>query len=172
MKRYFEYDFNEQIKDKLLKYYNSQESRDNFLNDDKTVLKISRIEKYISFNQNDIICDVGCANGSLLKYLKGRYLKAVGLDISEKAIAYCCGNIELENVSFMTFDGTSITTKDLFDKVFVMDVLEHAFEPDRLMNSIYNKLHPGGVFGNSGSCNRVAFRINFREISLWPFKIL
>lgn len=144
MKKYFEYKFNEQIKDKLLRYYNSQKSMDNFLNNDKTALKIRRIEKYIPFRQNDIICDIGCANGSLLIYLNGKYARGVGLDISEKAIAYCRSSVALDNVSFMKYDGTSIKTKELFDKIFIMDVLEHAFEPDRLVSSIYDKLNPGG----------------------------
>ena len=78
MKKYFEYEFNEKIKEKLLKYYDSVESIDDFGDGNKkTALKLDRINDYINYNPNDCILDVGCADGILLKYLSGRYKNGV-----------------------------------------------------------------------------------------------
>ena len=54
MKRYFEYRFNDQVKDRLLKYYNSQDGISDFGNGArKTALKLTRIEKYIPYHEGD-----------------------------------------------------------------------------------------------------------------------
>ena len=60
----------------------------------------------------------------------------------------------------------------MFDKIFAMDVLEHAFEPDELVSSIYKNLAWGGGICYTGSVYRMVVRIDFWKISLWPFKIL
>ena len=145
MKKYFEYEFNDNVKSKLLCYYNSQEGRNDLDNTEKKVaLKVDRISKHIPYNETDYICDVECSDGSLLRHIKGRFDRALGLDISEKVIA-ADKKLNLQNVSFDTYDGMNITTEEKFDKVFLMDVLEHAFEPDILIKSIYNSIRGGGI---------------------------
>lgn len=145
MKRYFEYRFNDQVKDRLLKYYNSQDGISDFGNGArKTALKLTRIEKYIPYHEGDYICDVGCADGALLAYLQGHYEEGLGIDISDRAIAKC-RLLGLQNVRFDTFDGETIHSDKPFDKVFIMDVLEHTFSPQKLIKSIYRNLKQGGV---------------------------
>lgn len=144
MRKYFEYEFNDEIKDELLAYYNSVEGMDDF--DDggkKTALKINRISKYIPFDKNDIICDIGCADAELLRYLNGKYKKATGYDISEKVIKDDLA-LGLEDVEFLTYDGAKFSANEPYDKIFLMDVLEHSFDPDTLMKSIYENLKMGG----------------------------
>ncbi len=143
MKKYFEYEFNEEIKNKLLDYYNNQGLKDFDDGDMKIKLKLDRLKKYIHFKPDDVICDVGCADAVLLRYLEGKYKQAVGLDISEEVIKKD-REINLKNTQFYVYDGVNIKTEIEFDKIFLMDVLEHAFEPDQLINSIYNSLKRGG----------------------------
>ncbi|MCI8673767.1 MAG: class I SAM-dependent methyltransferase [Lachnospiraceae bacterium] len=174
MKKYFEYEFNDHIKERLLDYYSSKDGVRDFGNENgrrKTLLKLKRIEKYISFSSDDYICDIGCSDGSLLNCLKGKYKRATGLDISEEAIKKCKKNAD-QNVNFKAYNGSTIQSDILFDKIFAMDVLEHAFEPDELVSSIYKNLAWGGGICYTGSVYRMVVRIDFWKISLWPFKIL
>lgn len=146
MKSYFEYEFNDEIRERMLKYYDSLEGMDDFDNGDKkTALKLNRIEKYIPYNPNDIICDIGCADAVLLRYLQGKYKEAIGLDISPQVIEKD-KQLGIDNVVFKTYDGAHIETDRQFDKVFLMDVLEHAFEPDILIQQIHKILKTGGMF--------------------------
>jgi len=147
MRKYFEYEINESIKKRILSYYSSQKSVDNFGNENgrrKTVYKLKRIEKYIPFSRKSYVCDIGCSDGSLLYYLKDQYKRAAGFDISPDAIKQC-RQYSNSKVRFQVFDGIHIQTDELFDIVFIMDVLEHAFEPDKLMESIYKNLKNKGI---------------------------
>lgn len=146
MRNYFEYEFNDQIKERMLEYYDRSSGGLSDFDDGKTKikLKLDRIKKYISYNIKDSICDVGCADGSLLAYLSGYYHDAVGYDISEKAINRC-KTLGLKNVTFQTYDGKAVKTDQKFDKIFIMDVLEHSFEPEQLTKSLYDNLKFGGM---------------------------
>lgn len=145
MKKYFEYEFNEAVKERLLQYYNSREGRSDLDNTEKKVaLKLDRISEYISYNKIDYICDVGCSDGSLLRHLNGKFDRALGLDISEEVIEQDKKQ-NIPNVDFDTYDGMHIPSEETFDKMFLMDVLEHAFEPDILIKSIFNSLRGGGI---------------------------
>lgn len=145
MRKYFEYEFNEEIKEKLLNYYNSLDSMGDFGDGNlKMALKIDRLREHIPYDENDVICDVGCADAVLLKYLDKYYKSAVGLDISQTVIERD-KELNLPKVSFQTYDGMHIDTEEKFDKIFLMDVLEHAFDPDTLIASIYDHIKKGGV---------------------------
>lgn len=144
MKKYFEYKFNEEVRKRLIDYYNSQGMEDFDNGDKKTALKLDRIEKYIPYDKNDIICDVGCADAVLLKHIAGKYRKGIGPDISKEVIRKD-QRLGLKNTEFRTYDGANIVSEEQFDKVFLMDVLEHAFDPDALIRSIYENLRAGGV---------------------------
>lgn len=156
MRKYFEYEWNDQVRTELLQYYNSRKGRSDLDNTEKKVaLKIDRISSCIPFNSQDFICDVGCSDGSLLKHIKGKYKKAVGFDISEKVIE-ADRKLGMNYVEFRTYDGVNIHTDEPFDKIFLMDVLEHAFEPDQLIHSIFENLKSGGGIYYAGSFHWMA----------------
>ncbi len=146
MKKYFEYEFNDKIRKQMIEYYNSQSGRKDLDNTERKVwLKVDRIDKYIPYNSTDFICDVGCSDGALLRHIKGKFGHAIGLDISEKVIKEnIAQNIDSE-ITYKTYDGSDLKASNEYDKVFFMDVLEHAFEPDILMASIYESLKKGGL---------------------------
>ena len=143
-KRFFEYKFNDTIKQKLIDFY--QQAGEEFGNDGnelKIQLKINRIENQIEFHPDDVICDVGCSGGALLRFLRGKYKQGIGLDISREVINNNILNNKDSKIVYKAFDGINLEETNL-DKVFLFDVLEHAFEPDDLINSIYSSLKPNG----------------------------
>lgn len=143
-KRYFEYKFDEKIRQRLLKFY-QQDGKEfgNDANELKIQLKINRIRNKIEFHQDDVICDIGCSSGALLRFLEGEYKQGIGLDISNEVIKNNIINNKSSTITYKVFDGINITEKNI-DKVFLFDVLEHAFEPDKLIESIYSSLKPNG----------------------------
>lgn len=146
MKKYFEYEFNEIIKNQMIEYYNSQSGRDDLDNTERKVwFKIDRIAQYIPYKCTDYICDVGCSDGALLRHIRGKYDRAIGLDISEKVIKENTDRNNDSKITYRTYDGSNLNITNEYDKVFLMDVLEHAFEPNVLITSIYKSLKKGGV---------------------------
>jgi SAM-dependent methyltransferase len=146
MKNYFEYPFNEAIRKKLVKYYDNVELNQHSDNHQKKAdLKIYRIEKQLSFTQSDTILDLGCSRGHISRYLVNKTKATIGIDISKPIIKENISNNTNKNLSYKTFNGIDIPLENnSLDKVILIDVLEHAFEPDELMKSIYSKLKKNG----------------------------
>jgi SAM-dependent methyltransferase len=146
VKKYFEYAFNSEIKQKLLIYYedtNLGQHNANHMN--KAELKLNRINKMISLSKRDVVLDVGCSKGFLLKKISSKINKGIGIDISENIIKLNNKNNTLKNISYAHFDGKHISSKEKFSKIFMLDVLEHAFNPDILVKNIHSHLKPDGA---------------------------
>lgn len=151
MRKYFAYPFNEEVKTRLLTFYNEQDSHhaaeamhgENHVR--KTKLKMERMKDNLTLTGEDEALDVGCSNGALCELLAPNCRHVTGIDISEGLIQ---GNTEREkadNITYRSYDGVNIGQLEAYDEIFMMDVLEHAFEPDALMRSVYAALKPGGV---------------------------
>lgn len=90
-------------------------------------------------NENDKICDLGCGEGFVIQKLieTNKNLVISGYDISEQAL-----NIAKENfpeVDFELINLTNIPSKigtQHFDKLLLMEVLEHIDEYDKVLTSI------------------------------------
>jgi SAM-dependent methyltransferase len=97
----------------------------------KTGLKIDRILKYIKLTSNDILLDVGCATGKLLKSLPNTAKIKLGIDCSQKAIKKAEGGI------FLIADAHHIPLKnEIVTKVVCFDVLEHVLDPKNVLQEI------------------------------------
>ncbi|MDD4354171.1 MAG: hypothetical protein PHN56_06995 [Candidatus Nanoarchaeia archaeon] len=87
MKKYFEYEFNDNIRNNLLNFYEDasidQHGVDNAA---KSALKLERISELISFSKRDVVLDVGCSRGFLLDRISPLIKKGVGIDISKNII--------------------------------------------------------------------------------------
>ena len=78
------------------------------------------------------VLDIGCGDGLLLSALAQKGVSAFGIDISEEGVKKCrekgldvsVVDITTENLPFQ--DGT-------FDTVVMLDVLEHVYEPEVLL---------------------------------------
>lgn len=149
MRKYFEYEFNDTIKKDLLDYYNSPDKHNKMHgvhHQRKMALKLERACKHLEINSGDVILDIGCSEGELLNMLADKVKRGLGLDLSSTVIENNISNNIHGNIEYKKFDGASIPLQEKFNKIFLLDVLEHAFFPDELIKSIYEKLQGGGRF--------------------------
>jgi len=146
MKKYFAYKIDENIKKSLAEYYESsslkQHSESQKL---KSKIKLKRIGRLIDFKNKDIVLDVGCSSGYFLKLIKENINEGVGIDISSSIIKENKKKL-LNNLSFELFDGINLNFQKKFDKILLLDVLEHVFNPDELLKSIKGALKDDGMF--------------------------
>ncbi len=145
MKDYFEYPFDEKIKNKLISYYeNINLDQHKEKQERKTKIKLYRIEKLINFNKRDLVLDIGCSSGFFLKKISKKIKLGFGIDISKNIIKNN-RKLLLEKLKFENFDGENINLNKKFDKIFLIDVLEHSFYPNKLINSVYDNLKESGM---------------------------
>jgi SAM-dependent methyltransferase len=146
MKKYFEYKFNTEVEKKLDNYYEnsnlSQHNANHFL---KANLKLKRISDLLLFTKEDIVLDVGCSSGQLLKTIAPMIDKGKGVDISKNIINSNIKNNQIGNISYEIFDGKELKLSKKYNKVLLMDVLEHSFYPNKLISTIKNIMTPDGV---------------------------
>jgi SAM-dependent methyltransferase len=90
----------------------------------------------------DRILDVGCGNGSVLRYLRGRgYAGLCGLEHS----AYACRRLAGEGITMVNGSMFDIPPDaEKFDVVIVSQVLEHVIRRERFMREIKAVLRSEG----------------------------
>ena len=81
------------------------------------------------------VLDVGCGDGLLLQMLAQKGIQAQGVDISDVAVKEC-------NKKGFTVQKNDFTTdllpfeKGSFDTVIALDVLEHVYNPEKLLSEM------------------------------------
>lgn len=144
MKRYFEYEFNNEVKERLVQYYENtkldQHNENHFL---KSKQKLARIKEAVAFQKEDTVLDIGCSSGFLLQTLSPEIKSGLGIDVSSNIITQNRANNKCANINFAHFSGTEIGGEESFSKILLIDVLEHAFYPDVLLSSLYKKMGVG-----------------------------
>ena len=93
--------------------------------------------------------EVGCGDGSLSLNLLARGFCGVGADISEQAIAEASGklqsSIERGRYALHYGDVNGISLADRFDLALSMMVVEHVEKPVPFVQSIAERVVPGGI---------------------------
>jgi SAM-dependent methyltransferase len=124
-------------------YYKLEDKHWWFIGRRHTFLKM--LDKYLPEaprGRQKRILDVGCGTGTFLKYLS-RYGDPLGVDLDEKAIAFCqkrgVGPVQKIDSFPLPFEDNS------FDLVTMLDVLEHIDDDQGTLRDIYRVLRPGGV---------------------------
>ena len=104
--------------------------------------------KYL--NQNDLVLDIGCANGQHTLRAAKFVEKIVGIDIDAKELNK--GKREgkrrrIKNVEFLTSSAEEKLKfkKEAFDKVLFFDVLEHLQNQDMILFEIWRVLKSKGL---------------------------
>lgn len=90
------------------------------------------------------ILDIGCGKGATLAWLKDRYPDAETVGIE--------GFADNEPILSKAVDRAIIADLDeplpevgRFDLILALDVLEHLYDPDRVLKAVTDRLLPGGV---------------------------
>ncbi len=91
------------------------------------------------------VLDVGCGFGELGEYLKKRNNYAVGIDLSQHAIDIAKTRLDEAYVCDITqVDQLSNLEKESFDLIIFADILEHLYNPFKVLNNFKSYLKPGG----------------------------
>ena len=104
------------------------------------------VKKFVNADRDASIADLGCGHGNLLFVLKKMgYKNIIGVDISPEqvSLAHSMGINEVINKDLITF---LEHTKQKFDVIFLMDILEHLEKNEifELIDKVYLKLNPEG----------------------------
>jgi len=146
MKKYFEYPMNDEIKQKIFNFYENVDTSMNTIQmSRKTKIKLEKILEKVSLDKKDIVLDVGCSRGELLKLIHLQIAEGIGIDLSNNIIDANNRENDLDNIRYEVFDGEHINLPAQVDKICLLDVLEHAFKPEILIKSIYENLQGGGI---------------------------
>ena len=98
-------------------------------------------EKY-KFKNNKKILDIGCGRGEFLKGFMKCGLEGYAVDQSDTVLKY------LPNIPFKkaNIENEGIPYKDnFFDIVYSKSVIEHFYNPDKLVQEMFRVLKPGGI---------------------------
>lgn len=115
-----------------------------------------KLLKRLALNSKSIL-DLGCGEGTRLYYLASNNQKAVGIDISKKAITIA--QEKYPHLNFVQGNLESLPCKDnIFDLVYSAFVLEHVDKPEEVINESIRVTKNGGslvfIAPNYGSPNR------------------
>jgi SAM-dependent methyltransferase len=98
----------------------------------------------IQHKQSGAVLDLGCSSGAFLEFLKGESWKLAGIEMSgdcaRRAEARTGADVFVGDILDAPFPAES------FDVITCFDVLEHLYEPLRVIAKVYEWLKPGGVF--------------------------
>ena len=94
--------------------------------------------------QSGTLLDMGCSSGSFLESLKGQPWKLYGIEMSAEgartAEARSGAEVFVGDIPDAPFAPQS------FDVISCFDVLEHLYEPKRVLDCVARWLKPGGIF--------------------------
>ncbi|HZQ18239.1 MAG TPA: class I SAM-dependent methyltransferase [Terriglobales bacterium] len=103
-----------------------------------------RKEAIARHKQSGALLDLGCSSGSFLQFMQSESWKLYGIEMSSQTarIAEECSTAEVfvGNIVDAPFAPAS------FDVITCFDVLEHLYEPRRVMEKVGQWLKPGGIF--------------------------
>jgi 2-polyprenyl-3-methyl-5-hydroxy-6-metoxy-1,4-benzoquinol methylase len=117
------------------------------------------------------ICDIGCGSGYFLKYMSRMVWDCVGIEPSENA-AYEFQNMRIINSTLDGFLSEYPNYQHFFDVVTLFGVLEHATNPQKMMNAVKKILKTDGIIfinvPNDFSPFQMAAQENLKMEPWWP----
>lgn len=125
-------------------------------------IHLSILSKYLFYNER--VLDVGCGSGSVSFYVASMGNKVVGIDISQKAIGICNETSKLLGLTnfteFKVADCFSFKSREKFDFIIVIEVLEHLEEDERAIERFSELLNKNGkLFISVPSKNSPLFKL-------------
>ena len=124
----------------------------------KSYSRVKKIIKNLSNKTNkDVILDIGCGSGYILRAAKNNFKRLIGIDISLKMLmkAVSPGN------SIVCGDINYLSVKaDTVDVVSAFSVIHHLYSPTLLFNEIYRVLKSNGYFYSDNDPNLIAINLH------------
>ena len=96
------------------------------------------------YKRSGALLDLGCSSGSFLEFMSGESWKLHGVEMSAEGAR----TAEAKSGA-QVFAGSIVDAPfapDTFDVITCFDVLEHLYEPRRVMAKVSEWLKPGGIF--------------------------
>jgi SAM-dependent methyltransferase len=96
------------------------------------------------YKQSGVLLDLGCSSGAFLQSLPGKAWDLVGIEMSAESALQA-----QEKSGANVFVGDILDAQfppESFDVITCFDVLEHLYEPRRVMTKVAEWLKPGGIF--------------------------
>jgi SAM-dependent methyltransferase len=94
--------------------------------------------------QSGALLDLGCSSGSFLEFMGRESWRLYGVEMSsdcaKAAEARCGAQVFVGDILDAPFP------RESFDVITCFDVLEHVYEPRRVMEKVTEWLKPGGIF--------------------------
>jgi len=93
-----------------------------------------------------LVLDCACGVGYGSDILRRSAGAVIGVDVSDKAIAYAKEKYRAENLAFIASDARSLPFDDAsFDTVMSIETVEHFPDADKFIAEIHRVLRPGGL---------------------------
>lgn len=109
--------------------------------------RFREVEKLIEPKGGNIL-DIGCADGAFTEVIlaKSKAKRVTAIDVSEKNISWAKKHWKKTiKIKFVVGDAHHLKFKNhSFDAVFALEVLEHVFEPKKVLKEIKRVLIKGG----------------------------
>lgn len=119
---------------------------------DEQKAKIKEILRFMKLEKSDCVLDLGCGTGFLFNHISEKVELLLGLDISQKCLKLAKKRIEyFPNVHLIRADADNMPFYDnIFDKVFVITVLQNMPEPKTTIKEIKSKSKSHSIFAVTG----------------------
>ena len=106
--------------------------------------------KNVNFSNNNLVLELGCADGPFLPTLNSYAKKVVATDISERFITKSNilvnqKQLELRKINLIRADGLALPFRgDKFSLIFCLEVMEHVKNPKQMVEEIHRVLEDNG----------------------------
>jgi 2-polyprenyl-3-methyl-5-hydroxy-6-metoxy-1,4-benzoquinol methylase len=122
-------------------YKNQQLSRNNGFIEH---LNLSIIDRYIPYDKNAMIVDVGCRSGQTIQTLiRFGYRNAYGLDLGDTTWSGLSADVKNNFIKCDIHDGIPLNEK--IDFILCSHMFEHVYDPKKILSIFKSKLKDNGV---------------------------
>jgi 2-polyprenyl-3-methyl-5-hydroxy-6-metoxy-1,4-benzoquinol methylase len=124
-------------------------NEDEFETADQYVLHLMHCAAYLHASRvvdGRSVLDLGCNSGYGTKILSSHAEFAVGVDVSERAIALAQKKYTIPNIAFQVIDGVRLPFEDKsFEVATCFQIIEHLVEYSSFMSEVVRVLRPDGI---------------------------
>jgi len=124
-------------------YYNFKYAKNHEKIKPEEELEFKYVLKLLKPEQGEKILEIGCNTGEFCYLLKKLGVKVKGIDINKEAIRIA--KRKYKSIKFEVKDIEKDNIKGLYDKIVMIQVIEHLSKPIEILKKIKKLLKPGGI---------------------------